>query len=92
VTKKKLTVLFIVLTVLVIAGWDVYAIMTGGVESSISHTMIEWSYKYPIFTFMMGIICGHLFWRMSDTKTTEKISDFVHGTVDDSNKGTGGGS
>lgn len=82
-TKKKATVLFIVLTVLVIAGWDVYAIMTGGVESSISHTMIEWSYKYPIFTFLMGVTCGHLFWRMGDSPTTKKISDFVHETEDD---------
>ena len=75
---KKKTAIFILLTILAIAAWDVYAIVLGGHEVSISHTMIEWSYKYPIFTFLMGVVMGHLFWRMSDSKTTNKISDFVH--------------
>jgi hypothetical protein len=90
VTKKKATTIFILVTILAIAGWDVYVIVEGGVESSISHTMIEWSYKYPIFTFLMGVIMGHLFWRMTDTKTTEKISDFVHEKDTELDKSDGG--
>lgn len=77
-TPKKMTVLFILVMFLVIAGYDVFIISTAGFETSISHTMIEWSYKYPIFTFLMGIVMGHLFWRMGDSRTTNKISDFVH--------------
>lgn len=76
---KKWTVIFIFVTFAAIAGYDVYTIAVGGFETSISHTMIEWSYKYPIFTFLMGVIMGHLFWRMGDSATTKKISDFVHG-------------
>lgn len=79
----KVTRLFILGTVILVAGYDVYAIAVGGFEVSISHTMIEWSYKYPIFTFLMGVTCGHLFWRMGDSPTTKKISDFVHETEDD---------
>ena len=77
-SKAAMTQIFILVTVIVIAVWDVYVISTGGFETSISHTMIEWSYKYPIFTFLMGVVTGHLFWRMGDSKATQKISDFVH--------------
>lgn len=76
-TQKKMTVLFIAVMFIGIAGYDVYTIAVGGVETSISHTMIEWSYKYPIFTFMMGVICGHLFWRMSDTPFTKRMTEFI---------------
>ena len=84
-SKAGMTKIFILVMFIVIAVWDVYVIATGGFETSISHTMIEWSYKYPIFTFLMGIVCGHLFWRMGDSSTTKKISDFVHGTDQNSN-------
>lgn len=74
---KRATSIFIFLAIFTIAGWDVYVIMGAGFESSISHVMIEWSYKYPIFTFLMGVVMGHLFWRMSDSRATKEISDFV---------------
>lgn len=85
-SKKKATVIFILVAILAIAGWDVYVIASAGFESSISHVMIEWSYKYPIFTFLMGVVMGHLFWRMSDSPTTNKISDFVHNSGENSSK------
>jgi hypothetical protein len=44
----------------------------------VSFIMIEWSYKLPICPFLMGIVVGHLFWRMGDSEATHKISDFVH--------------
>lgn len=90
-TIANITKVFILLTVLVIAGYDGYAIVKGGFETSISHTMIEWSYKYPIFTFSIGVVMGHLFWRMGDSLTTNKISDFVHEKSSDlDNKSDGG--
>lgn len=81
---KKATTIFIGVIFLVIAGYDIFVIAAEGFQVSISHTMIEWSYKYPLFPFLMGVVCGHLFWRMSDSPTTKKISDFVQGTQDDS--------
>ena len=71
---KKWTVWFIVLTIVAIAVYDSYVIIQGGTEVSISHTLVEWSYNYPAFTFLFGFTMGHLFWRMRDTKTTRKLS------------------
>lgn len=76
-STKKLTAIFIGVAILIIAAYDVYAILAGGSEASISHTMILWSYKYPVFTFMMGFVMGHLFWRTIDNKDTKKIADFI---------------
>ena len=70
---RKATTAFIWIGLLIAAAYDVFAIAKGGVESSISHLIIEWSYKYPIFTYMAGVIAGHLFWRMGDTKRTKEL-------------------
>lgn len=80
---KKKTSFFVVLSVALMAvAWivyDIYAITEGGTEASISFMMYEWSYKYPIFTFACGffpgVLIGHFFWRIRDTKRTKEISD-----------------
>jgi len=74
---KKMTAIFIGLVIAAIAGYDVYAIMKGGTEASISHVIFVWSYKYPAFTFAMGFTMGHLFWRIRDTKASKQISDYT---------------
>jgi hypothetical protein len=69
-TQKILGVLILALLV-----YDVIAIQKGGTEASISSVLISFSYKMPIFTFLAGIVCGHLFWRMrtnNDTKNIDK--------------------
>lgn len=78
---KKNTVYFIVLTIVLIAIWDVYAIVNGGTEASISHTMIVWSYKYPAFTFLMGFVMGHLFWRVRETKELTEVTGGSNGNL-----------
>lgn len=80
---KKKTSLFIVIfllgSALIAAGYDVYAMMEGGTEATISFMVYSWSYKYPIFTWSMGffpgVLVGHFFWRIRDTKTTLQISE-----------------
>jgi hypothetical protein len=62
----RLTVIFIAVTALVIAAYDVWVMQVAGKEASISWTLIESSYHYPVLTFSLGVICGHLFWRMKD--------------------------
>lgn len=79
-TKTSLFIVgFVVLSVLIVGGYDVYAIIQGGTEASISFMVYQWSYKYPIFTFACGffpgVLVGHFFWRIRDTKTTKQISD-----------------
>ena len=70
---------FIVFTVLMVGGFDIYAMIKGGTEATVSFTIYKWSYQYPIFTFAMGffpgVLVGHFFWRIRDTKETKIISD-----------------
>jgi hypothetical protein len=61
---KQITLYFIAITAAVIAGYDIFVMQVGGKEASISQQLILISYEYPIVTFLLGVICGHLFWRM----------------------------
>lgn len=70
---RKITSIVIAIIIIIIAIYDVYAIMKGGTEASISMVMIGWSYKYPAFTFLMGFTMGHLFWRVRDNKYTKEL-------------------
>lgn len=70
---KKLTYIFIGILFAAITIYDVVAIIKGGTEASISSIMISWSYKFPLFPFTIGVICGHLFWRMKGNKDTKEI-------------------
>ena len=65
---QKATMYFVGLMLILVIAWDVFVLIDGGTESSISHLLIVWSYKYPIFTFASGVLCGHLFWRVRQTK------------------------
>jgi hypothetical protein len=80
---KKVTriVTFFIIPALValILIYDVYAIIVGGSESSISALVIKSSYEMPFMVycigFFNGILVGHLFWRMKPNKMTEKIDE-----------------
>jgi len=80
---KTKTAIFVVSSTLIFAlallVYDIYAINEGGTEASISFMIYQWSYKYPLFTFLSGLIpgilAGHFFWRIRDTETTKQISD-----------------
>ena len=62
---RKITGIVIASTVAILAVYDVYAFTMGGTEGTISHVINSWSYNYPAFTFAMGFLMGHLFWRTS---------------------------
>ena len=84
---KGKTQLFVMATVIVFfLAWivyDIYAIVNGGTEASISFVIYEWSYRYPILTFFIGFIngllVGHFFWKIRGTETTDKIDKFSRG-------------
>lgn len=73
-TTKMVTFLGIPLVFVIILIYDVYAIMEGGTEASISSLIIKSSYEMPFMVFSMGLIIGvlsgHLFWRMKTNKDT----------------------
>jgi hypothetical protein len=74
---KNMTMIFTVSVFVLVAIYDVYAMIVGGTENSISHFLIEKSYSYPVLPFLIGVVIGHLFWRMRDTAATKKISDEI---------------
>ena len=75
---KKLNMITKVVIGMVIATiliWDLYVIIEGGTGTTISNRLIVWAYEYPAFSFAMGFVMGHLFWRMPATKELKKILD-----------------
>ena len=63
----KKTIVFIIAVILLIVAYDFYIISAEGKGASVSATIIRWSYSYPSFTFSMGFVFGHLFWKMRDS-------------------------
>jgi len=45
-----------------VAAWDIWAVASGRPDDTVSHTFLDWSTSYPIFAFVFGIVCGHVFW------------------------------
>jgi len=59
------TRIFIGVVIAAIIIFDVYVMVAGGSEATISHELIAWSYQYPVLPFVIGFTMGHLFWRIS---------------------------
>ena len=76
-TTKIVTFGVIPLIFFAILVYDVYAIMKGGTEASISSNIIVASYKMPFMVYAVGLIngvlIGHLFWRMKPNSDTKEI-------------------
>jgi hypothetical protein len=64
----KKAAIFIIFLIALIVIADIYLIVDGGTEASLSYQIIEWSYDYPAFTFLVGFTMGHLFWVISDRR------------------------
>jgi len=68
----NITLLFIITIAVLIAIFDVYIIAQKGKKESISAHIIRVSHNHPLIPFLLGIVCGHLFWSMK-TAIGEKI-------------------
>jgi len=42
--------------------WDLFAQLTGGLETTVSWAIWQWSGQYAFVSFLVGFVCGHLFW------------------------------
>lgn len=73
-TKTKAVAGLIIFAIIAILIYDAVAIHFGGTEASISSLIIVNSYEYPFMVFciglFIGILAGHLFWRMKPNKDT----------------------
>lgn len=61
----NLTTLFLIILVVLVASFDVFVIAKKGKQESISAHIIRYSHKYPSIPFLLGFLCGHLFWSMN---------------------------
>jgi zinc transporter ZupT len=71
-TMKKATLIFTVLTVIVIALYDVFALATGGYEATISCLIYTYSKQQPIIPFVFGVFAGHLFFPNKEARGEHK--------------------
>lgn len=62
----NLTLGFILFMVASIVIFDFYIIFKKGKLESISAWLIRLAYRYPSIPFLLGFVCGHLFWQMPD--------------------------
>jgi hypothetical protein len=65
---KILTMIVISIFIVGILGYDVYALLIGGTDATVSNVIVELSYEYPAGTFAIGFVMGHLFWQLHKTK------------------------
>jgi len=63
--------LIIALVIVGLIAYDAYTIIYDGIDTSVSQVIINWTYEYPIFTFSMGVLFGHLMWQMKKKKLTK---------------------
>ena len=74
---KIVTFFVIPLLIVLILIYDVYAILQGGTEASISALLIKASYEMPFMVYIVGfgngVLAGHLFWRMRPNAMTKEI-------------------
>ena len=70
---NKVTANVIILFIAGLLAYDAFVILKEGVEFSVSQKIIEWSYSFPVFTFLTGFTMGHLFWRLRDNSKTKNL-------------------
>ena len=57
-----LSILGIIISILII--YDLFTVLERGSETTISVQLFEFSKKYPIVPFVLGIVFGHIFWPL----------------------------
>jgi hypothetical protein len=69
--------MLIPVAILAVLFYDIVAIHYGGTEASISSLLIVSAYKMPFLVLciglFVGILLGHLFWRMKGNKDTREL-------------------
>ena len=65
---KAITGGFIVGCIVVIIGYDIWAVLQGGIDATISAMIQDAAHDYPIIAFAAGVLCGHFFWPVRKEK------------------------
>ena len=59
-----ITRMLIVFIVLLVTLWDFYVIYQGQVPATFSVVIYESSKRWPVIPFVLGFLCGHIFWQI----------------------------
>lgn len=62
---KKITGYFIVFGIILIAIYDIYALIEGGQPATISSIIFNNSKVAPMIPLAFGVLIGHVFWGNS---------------------------
>jgi hypothetical protein len=69
----SLTLIFIFSLLFLIIVFDIFIILKKGKQSSISAYIIRYSKLFPSIPFILGFVCGHLFWSMSEESVYDNV-------------------
>lgn len=61
-TAKSVTVALILAAIVILGGWNIYAAANAQSGDTISEIVLSASLRRPIIPFVVGVVCGHLFW------------------------------
>ena len=59
---RKLTIGILVAVVLALIAWDVYALLEPSPGDTISEVTLAFARQHPAFSFLLGVVAGHLLW------------------------------
>lgn len=65
---RRVTIILLVAFVVVLAGWDIFAAAEPTAGDTISELVLATARRHPVLPFVVGIICGHLFWPQGETQ------------------------
>ena len=60
---RALTSGIIIFTIVALSAYDIYALIVGGADATISVVLYQATQKQPIVSFAFGVLMGHLFWH-----------------------------
>lgn len=63
----KATALFCTIAMIILGIYDAIMVSFYGVDASISRFMQNTTFDSPVFAFMCGFVCGHIFGYMKPT-------------------------
>jgi hypothetical protein len=62
IPTKKITILLLLAVIVILGGWDIYVAANAHSGDTISEIVLAASIERPIIPFVLGVVCGHLFW------------------------------
>jgi len=62
ISTKLVTVIVMVVAVIVLIVWDIVVAVNPTPGDTISEITLNFARNHPVVPFIVGIVCGHLFW------------------------------